>query len=146
MKKLFALILTVAMLFSLSVTAFAEEPDGNLSITRDGVTTYYEYIVEAFENAVDGDVIKVEQDYIEEYCNVAYWEEDTLKTVTFDLNGKEIHFPEYYDYAEDNGELYIDSANVTFIDTVGGGIIHALVEVCENAIVQGGTYRGFWAL
>ena len=72
MKKLFAILLAVVLMATMSVTAFAEEPDGNLSITRDGVTTYYEYIVEAFENAVDGDVIKVEQDYIEEYCNVAY--------------------------------------------------------------------------
>ena len=145
MKKLFALILTVAMLLSLSVTAFAAEATGNLSITRGGVTEYFDYIVDAFEAAEDGDVIKVERDYTEEYGWNGYEEDEPIKSVTFDLNGKEIHFPEEAFAFEDHGMMDIVSANVTFIDTVGGGIFHAIVAPYEKAVVKSGTYRGFWA-
>ena len=144
MKKLFALILTVAMLASLVVTVSAEETEtGNLSITCGDETYYYDCIEEAFEDAQDGDVIKVEKDYWENSGTIVCMEEE-VKSVTLDLNGKEIHFPEGYATFEDHGFLDIYH-NVTFIDTVGGGIIHALVAVNENAVVKSGTYRGFWA-
>ena len=143
MKKLFALILADVMIATMSVTAFAEET-GNLSITRGGVTEYFDYIVEAFEAAEDGDIIKVERDYIEEYGMNGYWEDEPIKSVTFDLNGKEIHFPEDNLAFEDHGMMYINSANVTFIDTVGGGIFHAIVAPYEKTVVKSGTYRGFW--
>ena len=144
MKKLFALLLAITMMATMSVTAFAEET-GNLSITREGITTYYQYIDDALEAAEDGDTIKVERSYTEDFGWTGYGDEDTSKSVTFDLNGKEIHFPEEDYCAADHGFLNIYDVNVTFIDTVGGGIIHALVAPEESTVVKGGTYRGFWA-
>ena len=92
MKKLLSILIAIALMLSLSVTAFAEET-GNLSITRGGVTEYFDYIVEAFEAAEDGDVIKVEREYIEAEEWPYYENDGTVKSVTLNLNGKEIHTP-----------------------------------------------------
>ena len=65
MKKLLSILLAIALMATMSVTAFAEET-GNLSITNGGQTYYYNYLADALDDAQDGDVIKVEKDYIEE--------------------------------------------------------------------------------
>ena len=136
MKKLFALILTIAKLASLVVTVSAEETEtGNLSITRgDDILSYHETLEDAFKEALDGDVIKVEKDYWEN-SGIIVCVEEAVKSVTLDLNGKEIHFPEEYPAFEDHGFLDIYH-KVTFIDTVGGGIIHALVEMNEMLLLR----------
>ena len=144
MKKILSLLLVIAMMVTLAVTVSAEET-GNLSITREGITTYYQYIYDALEAAEDGDTIKVERSYTEDFGWTGNVDEDTFKSVTFDLNGKEIHFPEEDYCAADHGFLDIYDVNATFIDTVGGGIIHALVAPEGSTVVKGGTYRGFWA-
>ena len=146
MKRLLSILIAIALMLSMSVTAFAEET-GNLSITRGDETYYYDYIEEAFEDARDGDVIKVEREYMEAEEWLYYENDGTVKSVTLNLNGKEIHTPAGYSFTEDHGMLDIYGCNVTFTDTVGGGVIHALVSLDDgNAVVKGGTYLGFFPL
>ena len=44
----------------------------NLSVTRDGVTEYYDSLGSVWDDLEDGDVIKVEHDYIETYADAQF--------------------------------------------------------------------------
>lgn len=124
----------------------------NLSITRDNATTYYSCLADAAFDAEDGDVIKVEHDYIEyDYIILANW-----SSYTIDLQGHEIHFADLY--WDDFGAMYYDNVGprslsseepdygiLTLTDSVGGGVIHALISVEGGLRIDSGTYGGIIA-
>ena len=121
----------------------------NLSVTRDGVTEYYDSLGSVWDDLEDGDVIKVEHDYIETYADVYAELYDSI-SYTIDLNGNEIHFPEdgYWEdaYWTDVG-YFQPSGILTLTDSVGGGFMHAMVDAryADSLAVTGGTYVALFA-
>ena len=73
MKKLFALILTVCLLATMSVTAFAAEIDQDTAAPKDGSTSVYFEVDPTYtvtipatvelQKKVDGDTVTYENDY-----------------------------------------------------------------------------------
>ena len=73
MKKLFALILTVCLLATMSVTAFAAEIDQDTPAPKDGSTSVYFEVDPTYtvtipatvelQKKVDGDTVTYENDY-----------------------------------------------------------------------------------
>ena len=121
----------------------------NLSVTREGVTEYFDSLENVWDYLKDGDVIKVEHDYIETYADVYAELYDSI-SYTIDLNGNEIHFPEYGywqdAYWTDVG-CFQPSGILTLTDSVGGGFMHAMVDAryADSLAVTGGTYVALFA-
>ena len=121
----------------------------NLSVTREGVTEYFDSLENVWDYLEDGDVIKVEHDYIETYADVYAEFYDSI-SYTIDLNGNEIHFPEYGywqdAYWTDVG-CFQPSGILTLTDSVGGGFMHAMVDAryADSLAVTGGTYVALFA-
>ncbi len=124
----------------------------NLSITKDGVTSYYATLERAFEAAADGDTIKAEKDYadMDSYTGVSEGE-----TITIDLNGKHISGGNNYPIIEvSNGSLTIKGNGsmdgIIYNDESGNGHItieNGTYEVLqlystENVVVKDGTFKG----
>jgi hypothetical protein len=99
------------------------------SVTTNNVTTYHNGLYEALEAAEDGSYVKLLRDIFE-------GEVTFNKAITFDLNGFEMSQPSLYDH--------IIKANVTFIDSVGGGFMSFDMLIFAECTFISGTYTGIF--
>ena len=121
----------------------------NLSITKDGVTSYYATLERAFEAAADGDTIKAEKDY----ADIASASLEDGKEITLDLNGKHISAQgsDPVMLGTDEGKLTI-KGNGTFdgiIVHTGGELViengtygYLFISYPDGITLNGGTFKG----
>ena len=106
----------------------AQWGEKNLSVTTDGVTTYYTTLEDAFENAPDGSTITVEKDYTDD-SDPSIPQESPAKVLTLNLNEKNIN---------SYGEIDIYGGKLTI---TGGGIYDGtLYQEGGELIIEDGTF------
>ena len=98
----------------------------DFSVTTDGITTYYSDLNKSLEEAVDGSYLKLHTNSLDERVELN-------KAIIFDINGKEVMSPTFW-------YIYV-YANVTFIDSVGGGYVEYGIDVFSECTFLSGSFR-----
>ena len=109
----------------------AQWGDQNLSVTTDGVTTYYTTLKDAFAHAPDGSTITVEKDYTDE-SETYFGMESPAKVLTLNLNEKNISIGDSW------GGIGISGGKLTI---TGAGIYDGtLYQNGGELIIENGTF------